>query len=325
MSLYQKTKTIKRNNSNELLALRELAIRTPVSNEKQKQFFNKQFAMAKAGHDGEVKVDRILERIPFPMLHTIIPDFHTQSKFGTFFQMDTLIITNRYILLLEIKNIRGQIEFYENPDQIIRTYEGVTEKLDCPIHQLNRNKKALENIVFTVTQKLPIYSAIVFCHSSAHISNYPKTAKILYKNQVDFYIEQLNSLPEKCNKDEYLHLVKTVNTINRNFKRIPLAVRYSIDVLALRQGIFCHSCEQIMVPAEKSTAYHCKNCDHIDKEVLSKTITSLFYILHNDLKRSDIERYLDIRTKHRVTKALAQLRCSKKGKARATRYSLPKT
>lgn len=79
-----------------------------------------------------------------------------------------------------------------------------------------------------------------------------------------------------------------------------------------------------MVPAEKSSAYHCKSCDHLDKEVLSKTIISLFYILHNDLKRSDIERYLDIQTKHRVTKALTQLRCIKNGKARATRYSLPK-
>ena len=325
MTTYRRTKPIKRDKSHELVALRELAIRISNTNTREKTFFSNMYKAAKAGYDGEFKIDRILENIAFPTLHSIIPDFHTQSKFGAYYQMDTVIVTNRYILLLEIKNIRGLIEFHENPAHIIRTFEGVKEKMDCPIHQLARNSKTLENLVCHVTKKLPIYSAIVFCNSTAQITSYPPTVKLLYKNQVDFFIEKLNALPEVCEKSEYQQLVKLLISKNKNFKNIPLSVRYSINHTILRRCVFCQQCEEPMYPLNRSIAFLCSTCNTTSQEAMGNSIIGLFGILDREISREQLEHYLNLKSKDRILKALTHLHCIKKGKARATRYSLPRT
>lgn len=323
MSIYQKPKPIHRDLSHELIALRELTVRTSPTNLHEKNFFRKQYAATVAGHEGEKKVDRLLEMMPFPNLHTIIPNFQTQSKFGTYYQMDTLIVTNRYVLLLEIKNIRGYIEFQDNPAQIIRTYEGVKEKLNCPIHQLDRNKKALEHLILPINQVLPIYSAIVFCHSTAQISSYPKTTKILYKNQVDFFLEKLNTLPEKCTKQEFQKLIRVIKSANNNFKKIPLSLRYSIDVSKLMTGIYCKECEGHMTPLSSSFSFQCSLCKQKDSNALTDSIIGLFGIVNGDLSRQEMRHYLNLQSRERISTALARLDCVKNGFAKAIRYSLP--
>lgn len=324
MTNFQKCKPIIRDNSQYLLSLKELTIRIPKENTKDKAYFSKLYASSKAGFDGEKKIDRLLETIPFPSLHTIIPNFQTQSTFGTYFQMDTLIVTNRYILLLEIKNIRGHIEFQENPAQIIRTYDGVEEKLDCPIHQIIRNTNALSNIVCKITTNLPVHAAVVFCNSSAHVSSYPKNAKILYKNQIDFYIENLNKSPEKVDRITFQKIVKRLNSLNNNYKQISLATRYSIDSMSLRQGIFCEICESNMYSLRNSSIFSCDSCNKTDKEIFTNSIIGLFGILGPELKRSQIQTHLSVRTRFGIIRALTKLNCTKSGSGKSTYYSLPK-
>lgn len=323
MSNYQKPHPIQRDISHDLFALRELIVRTPTTNQQEKQFFSKQYAATLAGYKGERKVDHLLERMPFPHLHTIIPNFQTQSKFGTRYQMDTLIITNRYILLLEIKNIRGHIEFHDNPAQIIRTFEGIQEKLSCPIHQLERNKKALEQLIYPLSTAVPIYSAIVFCHSTAQISSYPKTTKILYKNQVDFFIEKLNTLPEKCTKQEFQKLIRVIKSANNNFKKVPLSARYSIDITKLNKGVFCIECEGPMESLPKSIAFQCSICKKTDANALTNSLLGLFGLIDGELSRQQLRFHLNLQSRTRLTNALTRMGCIKNGSAKAIRYSLP--
>ncbi|WP_342528090.1 nuclease-related domain-containing protein [Chryseomicrobium sp. FSL W7-1435] len=324
MTAYIKTKPIIRDKRDHLIALKQLALRTPAENVTDKAFFTKLYATSKAGYDGEVKIDRILENIPLPALHSIIPDFHTQSKFGSYFQFDSLIITNRYILHLEIKNIRGNIEFQENPAHLIRTYEGVQEKLDCPIHQLARNSKALEIISNNFEVKLPIYSAIVFSHSNAKIASYPQSTKILYKNQIDFFIEKLNSLPELCEKGQLQKIIRTFHALNKNFKELPLSSRYSFDATKLAKGMFCLECEDQLHINSNSRIFNCTVCGNEQHSIVSDTIISMFRIVSPQLKRSEIQEFLNYGCKDTILRALKKLQCTKSGSGKLTNYSLPK-
>lgn len=324
MTTFIKTKPIIRDRRDQLLALKQLSLRIPESNVNEKAYFTKLYATAKAGHDGELKIDRILENIPFPKLHSIIPDFHTQSKFGNYFQFDTLVITNRYILHLEIKNIRGEIEFQENPAHIIRTFEGVQEKLACPIHQLTRNKRAIENILTNIESRLPIYSAIVFSHPNAKIASFPQSTKILYKNQVDFYIEKLNDLPELCDREQFQKVVRSFNALNKNFKELPLCNRYSFDPNKLIKGIFCLECEQQLQTMKNDRMFSCTVCQKVGLSILNDTIISMFRIVGSQLKRKEIQEFLGYGCRDTILRALTKLNCTKSGSGKSTYYSLPK-
>lgn len=70
------------------------------------------FMKIKSGYVGEKKVDYYLNFLP-KKEYSIFHNIRLKSE-DHFFQIDTLIITSKYILLLEIKNMLGNLMFDRN-------------------------------------------------------------------------------------------------------------------------------------------------------------------------------------------------------------------
>ncbi|WP_082235676.1 nuclease-related domain-containing protein [Halobacillus massiliensis] len=78
-----------------------------------------------AGYEGEKSIDYYLDFLPEED-YLIIKDLRMKgSKY--FFQMDTVILTRKYILILEVKNLAGSLSLNRSTYQMIRTYNGVEE------------------------------------------------------------------------------------------------------------------------------------------------------------------------------------------------------
>lgn len=320
MTVFQKVKQIVREEHDTVTGMRELFMRIPEVPASQKEYFKKQLYSAEAGFKGEKQTDSILESIPAPPLHHILPNFQTRSKYGSYYQMDTLILTNRYVLLFEIKNIRGILEFRQNPDHMIRTYEGIEEKMNCPIHQLNRNHHALSKLLHTHYPQLPIYSAIVFTNSNTRITSYPHKTQILYKNQIEYHLSKLNQSQEKYDKKQFQQLVRTLRALDRNFVPTSLVARYSIDQSILKRGVFCKECHSKMLPLD--THFRCVVCNTIDKDALKRSLVGLFKLVGPDLSIQMCKDLLEVQSKERIQYALKQLKCTRSGRGRASRYRL---
>ena len=97
-----------------------------------------------AGYSGECNVDSYIERTQFPPLTKIFYDVHLHISPTLTFQIDTLIITERYLLVMEVKNLKDTVRFVQNPlhlEQILET--GDEAVIDCPVYQLEANKANL--------------------------------------------------------------------------------------------------------------------------------------------------------------------------------------
>lgn len=222
----------------EIEGIEELLRRLPIHDVRNRTYLTNQLGQMIAGHSGEVKVDQKLATLPMPMLHELIPNFTTRNYFGSHFQLDTLLVTNRYVLYLEVKNIRGNIEFISNPQQLKRTFDGKVDYMSCPLHQTKRNYRELSHIVRKHHSDLPVYAAIVFANSSATIISQQNDVKILYRRQLDLYIEKLNTLPEILDKLQFQKFIKKLKTATHNFHPEALVVRYNLDPATLLKGIF---------------------------------------------------------------------------------------
>ncbi|MBW9234818.1 NERD domain-containing protein, partial [Leptospira santarosai] len=64
-----------------------------------------------AGFVGETYTDRFLHQMDFSKNHAIFKGLHIQTGPDSYLQVDTLIITQKYIAILEIKNIKGKVYF----------------------------------------------------------------------------------------------------------------------------------------------------------------------------------------------------------------------
>lgn len=124
-----------------ILGLRALIMRLPPTHS-QFERLQQELKIKEAGDFGERYIMRILESFSllqdFRVLHNVILPTTLPM------QIDILVVTPNGIILLEIKNIRGQVHFKNNPRQLIRTTEkGDTTVFTHPEVQLEQYMQAM--------------------------------------------------------------------------------------------------------------------------------------------------------------------------------------
>ena len=143
-----------------------------------------------AGDIGEEAVMSILQKVKLPYKFFV---FHNISLYGeSLFQMDVLIITNHYAVILEVKNIQGEIEFKSHPYQLSRTLStGVRNSFDSPEIQLQEYIYQLNMIFKAAGFLIPIYGAVVFPFTSSYIKTPPSETTVLFRNEIRAYLRKL--------------------------------------------------------------------------------------------------------------------------------------
>lgn len=98
--------------------LDSLIRRLSTSNPKREELIN-EYNRIQAGDIGEKVVMDLLEKLQLPYDFFI---FHNLSlSLETKVQFDVLLLTPHYILILEVKNIKGSVILRDNPSQLVRT------------------------------------------------------------------------------------------------------------------------------------------------------------------------------------------------------------
>ena len=93
---------------------------------------------AKAGIKGEKNVKLIFNKYTFSFEYAVLLDLNL--SFNGKFQVDALFITRHYILILESKNIIGELSFERDPLCLRRVLEsGQVDVYESPEVQLERN------------------------------------------------------------------------------------------------------------------------------------------------------------------------------------------
>ena len=320
MTDFQLPKPIYRPEPAEMGATTELLLRLPVTNGRDYHYYSQQLLSMEAGYRGECKLDRMLEMLPFPTLHHVFANYHTKSKVGFHYQVDTLVITSRYVLVIEVKNIRGELRFESNPDRLLRTFEEQTEELRCPLSQTERNADFLKKQVHKIAPNLPVIPIIVFTHATCRIHTTQHRIQLLYRRQLETFVERLNQKPSLLDKKQFQQLSRLFTSTDKNFLPESLLSRSGMHPDVLRKGIFCSVCRGDLLLTK--TYYTCANCGSIDTSALKRSITRLFGIVGPHLSVRLLKNHLKLEKKNRVIRVLKTLPVSRSGNGRASYYTL---
>ncbi|WP_226681471.1 nuclease-related domain-containing protein [Sutcliffiella horikoshii] len=120
------------------------------------------------GYKGESAIDYPLSILPnqdYSILHSLSLQFQKQN-----FHIDTLLLSNNFLPLLEVKNMGGTIHFDRKFNQLTHTYIGNVKYYQCPIIQVNNQerlfKQWMEQFGFP---QIPITSFVVISNPSCMI------------------------------------------------------------------------------------------------------------------------------------------------------------
>lgn len=231
-----------------------------------------------------------LEEVTFEEPALIIRNFVTQVHAKRIIQIDYLIVTQKYILLIEVKNIAGHVKFNLTPSQMIRTLPNkMPQAFDCPFTQLNRNLDGFQKSFKTI--QLPIYTCVVWANSSTTFElSFQPPHPFLTRKELPLFIQQLEKLPNFLSQEDYSKLKDEILVSTKEFKEKSYCSRYQIDEKDLLKGLYCPDCR---TPLQKSMrTWICITCKIQANHLVKVNILSQFTIRNSHLSVADIRKQL---------------------------------
>ncbi|MFJ8234798.1 nuclease-related domain-containing protein [Ureibacillus sp. NPDC094379] len=192
-------------------------------------------------------------------------NYETENEVGHIHQIDSIFLCPHFILLLEIKNIAGRIDFDQNKHQLIRTrLDGTHEGFFNPIDQIERHVKFFRHKLTDWSIELPIEYCIVFTQQSTLIGAVPPNVPIFHVSGLYTRVENLfKKYPIKSISKEQLALIhnKVLTMYSRKHWKP------NIETSRFRKGALCKECKGQAGMIYKRGRFICPVCGFKSKEV----------------------------------------------------------
>lgn len=277
------------------------------------------------GYKGEASLDYPLSFLP-PKEYYI---FHGLRLAGEHyhFQIDTLLLSRKFILILEVKNYSGKVYFDEEFHQMIRTLDGEDKAFPNPLIQIQRQQQQLENW-FENNQlpKLPIHSFVVFSNPYTIIRKSSQSKYLTEK------VIRSESLPTKINSIEakyrsHLLTEKEVKKITRKMNKqhteveIPILEQFDLTKNQLIQGVFCPSCR--LPHMKRANGYWlCNQCNTKSRDAHIAAIHDYTLLIQQSFNIQEIKSFLQINSTKTTNRLIRSLPVSYTGITNDRTYTL---
>lgn len=298
--------TLERQLPSKIEVLEALLRRLPQTNF-QYNYFKDLYNRAKAGFDGEQKVDKEWNEInkhkPYFLLHNL----ELQKEIGAAHQIDTLYICPHFMLVIEIKNISGRIDLDQTKHQFIRTHEdGTIQGFSNPIDQAKRHVRFLQSLNF----QLPIEYAIIIANPSTIIGTVPKNTAILHTTGLQDLISSLTRKYVNTNiaKEKLIPLVNQLLQLHS-----PSKWKIEIDSNKLRKGIYCKKCNYTSEMRYYRGSWTCENCSYKSREVLLQALNDYRLLISNKISNREFREFINIKSEDTATRLLTKLKLPYEG------------
>jgi hypothetical protein len=238
-----------RSESEELMVYTYLNTRLKLSDNEKFHYVNLQ-----RGYEGEQLFDQmatcILEE------RYIINDLLLKTN-GSYFQIDTLMISQGVIHLIDIKNYQG--DFYLEEDKLFAVSSGKEYK--NPIIQLKRSTTLLRQLLQNLKLNYLVDASIIFINPEFTLYQAPMDQPIIFPTQINRFFKDLNNTTSKL-YDGHRSLAQKLISLHQTKNPYTTYPEYCNE--QLQKGTYCKTCKSFLVSI-KNQSLVCENCGEKEK------------------------------------------------------------
>ena len=145
------------------------------------------------GYAGELRVDRELSETRFFDDYILLKSILVGNE-ASYCQIDSLIIYQKFILIIEVKNIPGILRYDEESHQLTRQRDnGPIDGMGNPEGQLQRSKRFVKRMIDQHHMTMPVHGMIVFSNP-ASILEKPFPSLAIHVSGLYHALENLHQL-----------------------------------------------------------------------------------------------------------------------------------
>ncbi len=278
--------------------------RLPQSHPKREQI-QQDYKKYLAGFRGELAVDYHLKYIGSSF--DIYQDVRLPIN-DSYFQIDTLLVSQQVIVILEVKNFAGTLHFDEELMQMIRTFEEKEEGYAHPIFQVKRNALLLKKrLSLDKFPDIPIEFLVVISNPSTIIKFRKTSYHIIHAGALP---DRLITLHQKYKYDYFEKKdLKRVSTLIQK-KDIPdnpnLLQYYSIPKDEILKGVHCPACHSVSMTRNKGF-WNCPLCKYRSKTAHIDTFEDYALLIDTTITNQECRCFFKIASRNISYKILKEL------------------
>ena len=302
----------------ELFQLESLLKRMPHTHT-QLPHWTEKLRRIKAGYQGEQRIDSLWNEIDIPIPHFFIHDLFIQKQQSSH-QIDTLLITSHFILILEIKTISGLLHFDSQTRQFFRTNkDGSIDGMRNPDDQLRRHEKWLEQFLAIRKIKLPVHGAIVFTYPSAVIQSKAGKRIMIQSSGLPYLVDQfLNDFGNE------IHTRAATKKLAGQLLKL-----HSIKSIApfeipsgLLTGVLCTKCERTKMFYERKK-WVCNTCLYSNPQAHIDALKQYRSLFGSTISNREFRTFSGITSTSVASKMLVASKMAFKGSFKDRVYLIP--
>lgn len=304
-----------------------LKIRLIIGHSKYQEI-EKDLAKRWAGYWGEIALANYVKELPHDK-YLIFHDLQLQIN-GIHFQIDTLLLSKNYILIIEAKNIAGTLTFDNVFKQLIRTHEdGTEESFEDPRVQCQRLQSLLRNwLVKNGSNLLPVDSLVFFKSTSTILKTNPgdKTdfSRVCKGRDLFNKIEGMEQRyhQEKINTETMTKIGKLLLS-QHSQQPIDILKEYNLTEKDIRSGVCCPNEKCNFIPMNyKRGNWNCPACQTSSKDAILKTLSHYFYLYKPTITNLELRNFLLLPSPDTTQKVVHRLNLQTTGKTKDRFYYL---
>ncbi|EON74043.1 nuclease-related domain-containing protein [Lysinibacillus sphaericus] len=282
-------------------------------------YYAEQFRRLDAGFAGEKRVDREWDEIICPNTFFILHNLLLTNGANHTHQLDTLFICNRFMLIIEIKNINGRLDFNGNTHQCTRTKpDGTVEGFPNAINQIHRHIQFLK--VFSQNHSLPIEGAIILSNPSAIIATHPNSVPIFHVSGLQSHLQLLfNKYPKSLLTNEQLS--RFVQRFRDHHQ--PQVLPPFIASSRFRHGVLCPKCQYKYQMHYHRGFWKCSICNYASAEIFAEALQDYRLLVRQTITNSQLRAFFGIQSSDSANRLLKKFQFSYTGTFKNRVYLLP--
>lgn len=277
------------------------------------------------GYKGESAIDYPLSILPgqdYRILHSVSLQFQNQN-----FHIDTLLLTNNFISLLEVKNMGGTIHFDRKFNQLTQTYMGNVKYYQCPIIQVSNQERLLKQWMEQFDfPSIPITSFVVISNPSCMIQVDPgdksTNQKVIHGHFLPTKIEQQQVISNK--KILSTNLIQNLVSIIINHHKVkPTLTLKQLNIIQteLLLGVQCSNCSAI--PMQSTHSYwHCPKCKNKSKDAHIPALRDYCLLFSETISNKEAREFLRVPSTSVMKRILTSMELQTDGNNRSIKYNL---
>lgn len=245
------------------------------------------------------------------------------------FQIDTLVLSSYFVLIIEAKNIAGSLFFDKVFHQLIRTNsDGSEEGFADPISQVRLHELQLGRFFEEHRlPKVPIEYAVVMCNKYSILKTNPGNRRVFEKvykaPHLMRSVQHLESIYQRevLSQKELQKISRTLLKKNTPPKKFFMD-RYLLSKNQLRSGIHCPSCFSIPVHREKRQ-WHCQACGIYSKDAHLHGLRDYFLLIDTKISIQEFREFAGLDSRDVASRLLASTNFPSSGTTKDRLYHPP--